>query len=365
MSNKIAQRRGAKAARRKKVLAERRKLALTAPSSSLAARVRALAKAPLHGCLLQDGLFERGNGTLILARKTGLGSLAVAVFLLDAWCLGVKDTVFLELDISAYDDFVAASEQAAPSVSVEPAYARKLLRELVAYARGIGFEPQSDYAALEALFGDARAEDCEASFTFGCDGKPLYVPGPSDTRQQIRQRIESLRRRLGEDGFDFLIEVEEDKGSLEDDDAIEDEDLLEDEFPFDNISGYDPEVAPDPAEWRARSEQERLNMVQAYHRRAGISLPSERAHTALHVVIENQIAAGDDLPARRTIERLIAEGLDRHDALHAVASVLTDQLYDLMQEEKTKFSETAFNEALAQLTAESWRRRLEEDEEYK
>lgn len=362
MPKRIAQRRGDKAARRKKVLAERRKLAGAAPSSSLAARVRALAKAPLHGCLLQDGLFERGNGTLILARKTGLGSLAVAVFLLDAWCLGVKDAVFLELDVSAYDGFVAASEQAAPLAAVEPAYARKLLRELVAYARGIGFEPKSDYATLEALFGAARAEDCKASFTFGRDGKPLYVPGPSDTRQQIRRRIESLRRRLGEGGFDFLIEVEEDEGSLEDDDAIEDEDLLEDEFPFEEILGYDPEVAPDPAEWLARDEQERLDMVRTYHRRAGIALPNERAHAALHAVIENQIAMGDELPVRDTVKRLIAEGLDRHEALHAVALLLTDQIFE-HERDNTPFSRERFGRALAQLTAESWRRKWEEEDE--
>ena len=65
---------------------------------------------------------------------------------------------------------------------------------------------------------------------------------------------------------------------------------------------YDPDVAPDPASWLALDEEERLNQVLDYHRRAGISLPSENMHAVIHAGIENQIALGDELPVRRAID---------------------------------------------------------------
>ncbi len=40
-----------------------------------------------------------------------------------------------------------------------------------------------------------------------------------------------------------------------------------------------------------------------------------------HVVVENQIALGDEIPVARNLHQLMAQGLDRHDAIHAIASV--------------------------------------------
>jgi hypothetical protein len=48
----------------------------------------------------------------------------------------------------------------------------------------------------------------------------------------------------------------------------------------------------------------------------------------VHVIVENQIALGDELPVPSTLMRLMADGLDRHDAIHAIASVLMVFLRD-------------------------------------
>jgi hypothetical protein len=44
----------------------------------------------------------------------------------------------------------------------------------------------------------------EAVFRFGRDGKPVYIPGPSDSPSVIRQRIAQLQRHLGDDGFGLV-----------------------------------------------------------------------------------------------------------------------------------------------------------------
>jgi hypothetical protein len=366
MSSGIARRRADKAARRKKLLAERHKLARAETARPLAERVRRLASAPLYSCLMQEGLFERGNGMLILSRRAGPGSLTMAAFLVDVWCLGVKDVIFRQIGVSEMEDFIATVEEMAPVVPVDPSYARKLLRDVVAWARALGFAPHADYAAAELLFGDSAAEASDAVFSFGHEGKPLYVPGPGDTPAQIRQRLEHLRRRLGEDGFDFAAVM-----PLRDDDEFTDEDFIDidEDAAVPEGPGYDPAAAPDPAEWLALDESERMDRVEEYHRRAGISPPNEKLHAVFHVIVENQIARGDETPVRRTVERLIGEGLDRHEAVHAVATALLDHVRDVMQADKAQLEAIAphLNEtyfaAVERLTAEGWRREYGAEDE--
>jgi hypothetical protein len=120
---------------------------------------------------------------------------------------------------------------------------------------------------------------------------------------------------------------------------------------------YDPLVAPDPEAWLALEEQERIDMVMDFHRRARIKLPKARVHATIHAVVENQIAEGDALPVRRTLERLMREGLDRHDAVHAIGGVLIGHMNDLMAAGGVEGDPNVkYYAELERLTAAGWRR---------
>jgi hypothetical protein len=187
MASNIAARRAAKANRRKAVVAEKRRSELGA--NSLAARVATAAKLPLHDCLLTEGWAEAGMGSLIVTRGVSHANLSMGLFLIDAYCLGVKDVGFRSIGGVDLDRFVAMASQAAPLAPVDPAYARKLLREVVAWAAEYGFPPHRDFAAVERLFGSVDADACAEVFQFGHAGSPLYVPGPTETPRQIERRM--------------------------------------------------------------------------------------------------------------------------------------------------------------------------------
>ena len=58
-----------------------------------------------------------------------------------------------------------------------------------------------------------------------------------------------------------------------------------------------------------------------------------------------------------TLARLRQEGLDRHDAIHAIGSVLADHMRQLMTGElNVPDPNPIYFAALDRLTAESWRR---------
>jgi hypothetical protein len=69
-------------------------------------------------------------------------------------------------------------------------------------------------------------------------------------------------------------------------------------------------------------------VVREYHRRRRIRLPNLDAHAVTHAIIENQLAEGL-APAANALRRLVTEGLDRHEAVHALGSVLMEHIWDL------------------------------------
>ena len=118
---------------------------------------------------------------------------------------------------------------------------------------------------------------------------------------------------------------------------------------------YDPAVPPDPAEWLALDEDMQIALVEDYHRRAGIDLPKATVHAAIHAVIEQQLAAQLP-PVTKAFERLQAEGLDRHDTVHALGSVLAEHMRQLMTGELDATNPNAsYFAELDRLTAASWR----------
>ena len=118
---------------------------------------------------------------------------------------------------------------------------------------------------------------------------------------------------------------------------------------------YDPLDAPDCEEWLALDEQERIALARDYHGRARIRVPNVAVHAAVHAIVETQIALGDETPARRTAQRLMDEGLDRHEAIHAIGSVLVEFMTDLMKAPKSdRDPNVAYFAALERLTAANW-----------
>lgn len=119
---------------------------------------------------------------------------------------------------------------------------------------------------------------------------------------------------------------------------------------------YDAAQAPMAADWLALPESERLRVVQTFHAVNRVKVPRMKGHSALHVIVENQIAQGFG-PSVRAIERLQCEGLSRHDALHATASVISRFSYEALAGQNPNEAATAqsrLNATLERLNAKEW-----------
>ena len=201
MATNMALKRARKAQRRKQVVAQKRRADTL--EASLPARVLRAAHAPVQHCFLTESVFDIGMGTLVLARGATRHHVAFSSFLIDVFCVGIKDVMFESVEGEVFEMYMDASDAGSPMVSVDPGYARKLLRDLAAWSQSIGFAPHRDFAAVERIFGDVSADASDAVFRFGRDGRPVYIPGPYDTASLIRRRVEQLQKHLGDDGFGF------------------------------------------------------------------------------------------------------------------------------------------------------------------
>lgn len=104
-------------------------------------------------CQMADSLFDVGVGTLILARGATLSDFSVGAFLLDTYCLGIKDVFFRLLDADDFETMIDEHDLIRRLVDINPCDGRALLHDLAAWSRSIGFAPDRDFAAVEQLFG--------------------------------------------------------------------------------------------------------------------------------------------------------------------------------------------------------------------
>jgi hypothetical protein len=180
------------------------------------------APAPLAACLVSAGWslglgfpgeiepwrdLDRVSGTagmagVLVAREQRYGKVLVGGFLVDVFCLGVKNAIppvtmtLHELErwipryFSLYHD---------PPVAVPIEVVQSLVLGAVDFARALGFEPHADFERARALLGPWAGP---SAIVFGDRGRPHYVSGPNEDPEQV---LATLRRTVGHGRFDATL----------------------------------------------------------------------------------------------------------------------------------------------------------------
>jgi hypothetical protein len=193
--------------KRAKKAAERRESARR-EAGGLASRIEQGATAPILHCFATANVMEDGIGEVLISRQLSHGNVAFAVFLVDMYCLGVKDVV---VDIApealyrknVYEKLLARCAL----IRMKPECARKLVEGAVQYALDMELPPHADYRIARRIFGDISAEACSEEFTYGKDGKPLFISGPYDDSAKCQRVLRLMEKHCGPGGSHYIMRV--------------------------------------------------------------------------------------------------------------------------------------------------------------
>jgi len=164
-------------------------------------------KLPIYKIYMQDDLLESGLGQIIVIREKKSGEKLLGLYMVDPWCLGLKDSDFFFIDEDDYEPFFKNLQKQFEGklIPVEPNFAFNLIYGAIEYAEDLGFEPDENFAVTEYILDDVESLEL-VEIPFGKNGKPTFIPGPGD---HIGKILKTLTENVGEDGFTFL-EFEDD-----------------------------------------------------------------------------------------------------------------------------------------------------------
>jgi transcriptional regulator with XRE-family HTH domain len=174
---------------------------------------------PLLGCFINSSAAERllkgddrkgsdassgGGLSEVLVVRRESHRYEVSAFLVDYWCLGVKNALFKKCDERKYELMLEKVEktfgESFKEISIEQAQA--IVFGSIDYAATLGFQPHTDFAKSKESLG-ARLENLQ-SIEFGKDGKPFYFCGPHDNQMKI---IQTLKENVGDGNFDYAAKL--------------------------------------------------------------------------------------------------------------------------------------------------------------
>src|SRR3954466_1191402 len=158
----------------------------------------------------EPGDEEAASGLIgvLVAREAGRSRVSVCAWLVDVYCLGVKNdlgptvTYRADLPLTVRNFFAVFGTR---PVAAPLELAQQLVLGSVDYARSLGFEP-----AAEADFADTQGHlgpwEGPSAIQFGRDGKPFFISGPNDNPTRILRQLELA---VGAGNFDYMIGVAE------------------------------------------------------------------------------------------------------------------------------------------------------------
>jgi hypothetical protein len=127
----------------------------------------------------------------------------VGLYLIDIYCLGLKDTTYkFALDNLEYADLLKEFNNQQLMVKCGLHFIHNLIYGSIDFAEEYGFSPNKYFKITEHLLDSSLIDDGIDKIEFGSKGKPLFIAGPHD---DIRKIINTLEKNAGSGNYDYIL----------------------------------------------------------------------------------------------------------------------------------------------------------------
>ena len=149
---------------------------------------------------------DSGVALVVVAQPHGYDRLTMCSYLVDTWCLGVKNAIgpkrLGRSELGALRRRCYAPWRS-PGIPIPLELAQHVVLGAVEFARGLGFEAHRDFRRARFVLGSWQGP---SAITFGMDGKPHYINGPYEDPQRV---LATLERAVGRGGFHYTVSLGE------------------------------------------------------------------------------------------------------------------------------------------------------------
>lgn len=147
---------------------------------------------PIYECWVPRSMFDRGMGQILIVRNNDQGDFAIGIYLIDSYCLGVKDCLTRQVDLFEYREMLEGIKEVCGEMEcVEPIYANTLIHKAILYAQQFGIQPHEGFKKAKNFLKNIPI-DANQEFNFGKDGKPFYIPGPYDSHAKVIKIMQAI-----------------------------------------------------------------------------------------------------------------------------------------------------------------------------
>jgi hypothetical protein len=157
---------------------------------------------PIFGSWIMKGWQESGITPVVIARQQSPDKVIFASYLVDYYCLGVKDALCNgDFPLKRFNNNLPELCSGNPE-ACDIGLAHELVYGAIDFARCYGFEPHPDFELAGMVLDPPGTYPSKHELEFGKDGKPLFISGPRDDAEAI---VNKLLRTAGEGNFDYLV----------------------------------------------------------------------------------------------------------------------------------------------------------------
>jgi len=189
--------------------AKRKFPAQTTASQKLLDKIAPYIEHPFYECLMPHNLFEAGIGSILISRLSPQGEIAVCSFIIDVYCLGIKQVRFKAIPLPEYEKVfkpsIVESHGGYAFTKLKPACAKKLIEGAENYAGELGINKHQDSPVLKAFFGEDKLGRCWSRYKYGKDKMPFYIKGPNESDADSKRIIRKLEEHCGAGNFQFHL----------------------------------------------------------------------------------------------------------------------------------------------------------------
>lgn len=193
---------------------------------------------PISNCLISEDWENAGIAQIIIMRRHINNNVTAGIYLIDLYCVGVKDTFFLfNIDERELMSSLSGMEDLSQFKEFDYVIAHNMIYGSIEFASEFGIEPHKDFK-LTAMILEEDSDDIPLiDIEFGKKGVPVLIC--DSDHPKLNYYLNQLNRFAGEGNYIYLEDNDEDLDFIDQPNTWEEEDWLD--F-FEDLESCETEV---------------------------------------------------------------------------------------------------------------------------